>query len=72
MEARGVTGMDAVAGAGIEEMMAAGLSRRKAEYLIGIADEIASGRLDIDSLADMPGEDAETPCRHPRRRRLDG
>ncbi|MET1095687.1 MAG: DNA-3-methyladenine glycosylase 2 family protein [SAR116 cluster bacterium] len=59
MEARGVTGMDAVAGAGIEAMMAAGLSRRKAEYLIGIADEIASGRLDIDSLADMPGEDVQ-------------
>ena len=59
MEARGVTGMDAVAGAGIEAMMAAGLSRRKAEYLIGIADEIASGRLDIDSLADIPGEDVQ-------------
>jgi len=51
--------MDAVAGAGIEEMMMTGLSRRKAEYLIGIADEIASGRLDIDSLADMPGEDVQ-------------
>ena len=59
MEARGVTGMDAVAGAGIEEMMEAGLSRRKAEYLIGIADEIASGRLDIGSLADMKGEDVQ-------------
>ena len=35
------------------------LSRRKAEYLIGIADEIASGRLDIASLADMPGEDVQ-------------
>ena len=41
MEARGVTGIDAVAGASIEQMMTAGLSRRKAEYLIGIADEIA-------------------------------
>ena len=59
MEARGVTGMDAVAGASIEQMMTAGLSRRKAEYLIGIADEITSGRLDIDSLADMPGEDVQ-------------
>ena len=39
--------------------MEAGLSRRKAEYLIGIADEIASGRLDISSLADMKGEDVQ-------------
>ena len=59
MEARGVTGMDAVAGAGIEDMMPVGLSRRKAEYLIGIADEIASGRLDMKALAGLPGEDVQ-------------
>ena len=31
--------------------MQAGLSRRKAEYLIGIADEVTSGRLDLELLA---------------------
>ena len=36
-----------------------GLSRRKAEYLIGIADEIQSGRLDLASLAEMSGEDVQ-------------
>ena len=29
----------------VEQVMQAGLSRRKAEYLIGIADEVTSGRL---------------------------
>ena len=37
-------------------LMPAGLSRRKAEYLIGIADEIVSGRLDVAALALLPGE----------------
>ena len=59
MEARGVTGMDAVSGAGIEEMMEAGLSRRKAEYLIGIADEVTSGRLDLEALHQLSGDDVQ-------------
>ena len=42
-----------------DDLMPFGLSRRKAEYLIGIADEIQSGRLDLVSLAKMSGEDVQ-------------
>ena len=41
------------------DLMPFGLSRRKAEYLIGIADEIQSGRLDLAALAEMSGEDVK-------------
>ncbi|MFL2640268.1 MAG: DNA-3-methyladenine glycosylase family protein [Dehalococcoidia bacterium] len=39
-----------------EDMMLAGLSRRKAEYIIGIANEIVSGSLDLKSLNNLHGE----------------
>ena len=42
-----------------DDLMPFGLSRRKAEYLIGIADEIQSGRLDLASFAKMSGEDVQ-------------
>jgi len=42
-----------------DDLMPFGLSRRKAEYLIGIADEIQSGRLDLVALAKMSGEDIQ-------------
>ena len=42
-----------------DDLMPFGLSRRKAEYLIGIADEIKSGRLDLAALAKMSGEDVQ-------------
>ena len=42
-----------------DDLMPFGLSRRKAEYLIGIADEIQSGRLDLASLAEMSGGDVQ-------------
>jgi DNA-3-methyladenine glycosylase II len=42
-----------------DDLMPFGLSRRKAEYLIGIADEIQSGRLDLASLAEMNGGDVQ-------------
>ena len=42
-----------------DDLMPFGLSRRKAEYLIGIADEIQSGRLDLAALAEMGGEDIQ-------------
>ena len=42
-----------------DDLMPFGLSRRKAEYLIGIADEIQSGRLDLASLAEMSGEEVQ-------------
>ena len=41
-----------------DDMMPLGLSRRKAEYLIGIADEIKSGRLNLTNLKSMSGDDA--------------
>ena len=42
-----------------DDLMPFGLSRRKAEYLIGIADKIQSGRLDLAALAGMSGEDVQ-------------
>jgi DNA-3-methyladenine glycosylase II len=42
-----------------DDLMPFGLSRRKAEYLIGIADEVQSGRLDLATLAKMSGEDVQ-------------
>ena len=56
MQAQGLTAVETIARLTPDEMMRAGLSRRKAEYLIGIADEIVSGRLDLTSLATMSGD----------------
>jgi DNA-3-methyladenine glycosylase II len=56
MQAQGLVTVEHVAGLTPDQMMPAGLSRRKAEYLIGIADEIVSGRLDLASLEDLPGD----------------
>ena len=42
-----------------DDLMPFGLSRRKAEYLIGIADEIQSGRLDLAALAEISSQDAQ-------------
>ena len=42
-----------------DDLIPFGLSRRKAEYLIGIADEIQSGRLDLAAVAKMSGEDVQ-------------
>ena len=42
-----------------DDLMPFGLSRRKAEYLIGIADEVQSGRLDLAALVKMSGEDVQ-------------
>ena len=42
-----------------DDLMPLGLSRRKAEYLIGIADEIESGRLNLTNLKSMSGDDAQ-------------
>ena len=43
----------------VDRMMQAGLSRRKAEYLIGIADEITSGRLNLGALKQLSGENVQ-------------
>lgn len=42
-----------------DDLMPLGLSRRKAEYLIGIADEIKSGRLNLTNLKSMCGNDVQ-------------
>ena len=39
--------------------MMAGLSRRKSEYIIGIANEIVSGSLDLKSLSNLHGEEVK-------------
>ena len=55
----GMTTADSVIKLSIDDLMQVGLSRRKAEYLIGIADEIVSGRLNMEQLATMPGEEVQ-------------
>ena len=42
-----------------EDIMMAGLSRRKSEYIIGIANEIVSGSLDLECLSDLHGEEVK-------------
>ena len=39
--------------------MSLGLSRRKAEYMIGIANEVESGALNLADLASMTGSDVQ-------------
>ena len=43
----------------VERVMQAGVSRRKAEYLIGIANEVTSGRLDLEALHQLSGDDVQ-------------
>lgn len=59
MRERGLEDPENVASRNPEQMMEAGLSRRKAEYIIGIAREVVSGGLDFKKLARMPGEDVQ-------------
>ena len=56
MEASGVSKADVIATKSPDDLAAVGLSRRKAEYIIGIADEIVSKRIDLHALADMDGQ----------------
>ena len=42
-----------------DDMMPLGLSRRKAEYIIGIAKEITSGDLVLESLPKMSGDEVQ-------------
>ena len=60
MEAASLTHEAAIADSSAETMMAAGLSRRKAEYLIGLATEIITGTLDLATLANLPGDEVQT------------
>lgn len=59
MEQNGVTHEAVIAKKTPDDMMQSGLSRRKAEYLIGIAKEITTGALDLPSLSSMNGENVQ-------------
>ena len=41
----------------VDELRALGFSTRKAEYILGIATEVASGRLDLEGLCNKPDEE---------------
>ena len=60
MEAASLTNETAIANSSADVMMTAGLSRRKAEYLIGLAAEITAGTLDLPALAHLPGDEVQT------------
>ena len=50
-----------------DDMMPLGLSRRKAEYIIGIAKEITSGDLVLESLPEMSGDEVLMAMQYSRR-----
>jgi DNA-3-methyladenine glycosylase II len=47
-----------IVAAGEEPLRAAGLTRQKARYIVGLAGDVLSGRLDIDALTTRPDDDA--------------
>jgi DNA-3-methyladenine glycosylase II len=49
---------DRLAKASLEELHACGLSRRKAEYIHGLAEAIVEGQIDLDELRELPDDDA--------------
>jgi DNA-3-methyladenine glycosylase II len=57
MQDQNIQKPDIIATMTVEQVMQAGLSRRKAEYLIGIANEVTSGRLNLDALHQLSGDD---------------
>ena len=59
MQDQNIQNPDIIAAMPVEQVMQAGLSRRKAEYLIGIADEVTSGRLNLDALHQLSGDDVQ-------------
>ena len=54
----------AISAAGEEALRAAGLTRQKARYLVGLADDVVAGRVDLAALESTDDDDA--------RRRLTG
>ena len=44
----------------IRDLMACGLSQRKAEYVKGLANKVANGLLELDQLETMPDEEVRT------------
>ena len=48
---------EAVAAAGIEDLRALKLSQRKAEYVLGVSQRVASGDLDLEGLRGLPASE---------------
>ena len=49
---------DAIAAAGEERLRAAGQTRQKSRYLVGLARDVLDGRLDLDAVAAAADDDA--------------
>ena len=56
--AAGAVTPDAIAAAGPDRLLEAGLTRQKTRYLVGLADDVSTGRLDLDALERADDEDA--------------
>lgn len=59
IKAANLTHEETMANSSADILMTAGLSRRKAEYLIGLATEITSGTLNLGALAHLPGDEVQ-------------
>ena len=57
MEAAGLDDASRITDAGVATLKANGLSQQKAEYVHGIAIAITTGALDLNTLADKPGDE---------------
>ena len=49
---------EAIAAAGPDRLLEAGLTRQKTRYLVGLAEEVSTGRLDLEALERADDEDA--------------
>ena len=56
MQDQNLSKADTIASMSPAALMPVGLSQRKAEYLIGIANEVTSGQLDFDALQHLSGD----------------
>ena len=50
---------ETLAAASLDDLTACGLSRRKAEYTVGVAGQIVDGSLDLERLEDAPNEEVK-------------
>lgn len=57
MQNAGWTTADKLSGLSVSDLKSLGISGRKSEYLIGLAEAVVSGQLDIEALQGMPGEE---------------
>ena len=56
LAATGAVTPDAISAAGSDRLLAAGLTRQKTRYLLGLAEMVLDGRLDLAALADEDDE----------------